>query len=206
MKKAQAALGIILILVILLGCFDKANADQETETEGISTEIIWPIQIENKSNVLKKDTIYDEEGYYIVIPKGVETTKLSNGNIWTINTNRYLIQFQIFKLSDTFNTETFKTAPVLLNTVKKAIESYSNNTMQLSNDYKTMQIDGKNAILVCGTVKRNNLVGDINVYLIDSKNGLIFLSVVKIQNEGDIASKISMETTAIGVLNTLKIK
>jgi len=204
MKKTQATLGVLLILAILLGCFDKANANQEVYS--IATEIIWPIQLENKSNVLNEDTIYDEDGYYIVMPKGSEITKLTNGYIWTINSNRYLMQFQIFKLSDAFNTETFKAAPALLDTVKKAIESNSNNTVKMNNDYKTMQIDNKNAIFINGTVKKDNLTGDINVYLIDSKSGLIFLSVAKIQNAVDIASKIYLDAIAIGVLSTIKIK
>lgn len=204
MKKTQATLGVLLILAILLGCFDKANANQEVYS--IATEIIWPIQLENKSNVLSEDTIYDEDGYYIVMPKGSEITKLTNGYIWTINSNRYLMQFQIFKLSDAFNTETFEAAPALLDTVKKAIESNSNNTVKMNNDYKTMQIDSKNAIFINGTVKKDNLTGDINVYLIDSKSGLIFLTVAKIQNTVDIASKIYLDAIAIGVLSTIKIK
>lgn len=204
MKKTKATFGALLILAMLLGCLDKADANQEVYS--IATEIIWPIQLENKSNVLSEDTVYDEDGYYIAMPKGSEITKLTNGYIWTINSNSYLIQFQIFKLSDAFNTETFRAAPALLDTVKKAIESNSNNTVKMNNDYKTMQLDGKNAIFINGTVNRDDLSGDMNVYLIDSKSGLIYLSFAKVQNKGDIASKISIDAIAIGVLSSIKIK
>jgi len=204
MKKFTAFFSAFLILIMLVftGCSSNSDSVGTAKPAPVKNTVSPTATV---SLTLNDDTMYDESSFSIVIPKTANLTKNGPSYMWAITSDNYGVVVGIITSTIKTNVLTYVQSESSLNAVINQLEVSSNNVAKMDVGYTKLTVGSKSAVKLTGKYV-SSPASKIDVYLIDSSEGMLAVTVIKIIKDNDSATITKAQTTADQIFSTLTVK